>query len=107
MTWFGACSYNKLKVVQEDREGNTCPTCGAPLIPCAWFGDGEDPLATEGEGEYWVDPEGWRYTARYRPVEWTEEGTYIRGGWEAVSGDNSSIEPHNPILIHPTTLSDY
>ena len=107
MTWFGACSYNKLKVVQEDREGNTCPTCGAPLIPCAWFGDGEDPLATEGEGEYWVDPEGWRYTARYRPVEWTEEGTYIRGGWEAVSGDNSSIESYNPILIHPTTLFNY
>ncbi|GAI13172.1 unnamed protein product, partial [marine sediment metagenome] len=66
VTWFGVCSYNKLRVVQEDREGNTCPTCGARLIPCAWFGEGEDPLATEGEGEYWVDPEGWRYTARYR-----------------------------------------
>ena len=66
LTWFGALSYNKLKVEPELREGNTCPTCGAPLIPCAWFGIGEDPLATEGEGEYWVDPEGWRYTARYR-----------------------------------------
>ena len=66
MTWFGACSYNRLRVVQEEREGNTCPTCGAKLLPCAWFGVGEDPLADVGEGEYWVDPEGWRYTARYR-----------------------------------------
>jgi len=66
ITWFGACAYNKLRVVQEDREGNRCPTCGCKLVPCAWFGEGEDPLATEGEGEYWVDPEGWRYTARFR-----------------------------------------
>jgi len=66
LTWFGALSYNKLKCEPEPREGNTCPTCGAKLIPCKWFGDGEDPLEGEGEGEFWVDPEGWRYTARYR-----------------------------------------
>jgi len=66
MTWFGACSYNKLRIVQEDREENRCPTCGARLVACRWFGEGGDPLEDEGEGGYWVDPEGWRYTARYR-----------------------------------------
>jgi len=67
ITWFGACSYNKLRIEPEEREGRpTCPTCGATLLPCAWFGEGEDPLALEGEGEYWIDPAGWRYTARYR-----------------------------------------
>ncbi|GAH91430.1 unnamed protein product [marine sediment metagenome] len=66
ITWFGALSYNKLRVEPEPREENTCPTCGARLLPCRWFGDGEDPLALEGEGGYWVDTEGWRYTARFR-----------------------------------------
>jgi len=66
MTWFGALSYNKLKVIPEDRPGNTCPTCGAALRPCRFFGFEEDPLAGQPEGAYWVDPEGWRYTARYR-----------------------------------------
>ena len=66
VTWFGACSYNKLRVEPEERERPTCPTCGARLIPCRWFGEGESPLVAEGEGGYWVDPEGWRYTARYR-----------------------------------------
>lgn len=63
LTWFGSLSYNKLKVEPEIREGNRCPVCGAPLLPCAWFGDGDDPLEDQGEGEYWVDPEGWRYTS--------------------------------------------
>ena len=66
LTWFGVLSYNKLKVEPEFREGNRCPTCGASLVPCAWFGEGEDPLADVGEGEYWVDTAGWRYIARYR-----------------------------------------
>ena len=66
ITWFGDLSYNKLKVEPVLTDGNTCPTCGAKLLPCRWFGEGEDPLEGEGEGEYWVDPEGWRYTARYR-----------------------------------------
>jgi len=68
ITWFGALSYNKLKVEPEPRENNTCPTCGARLLPCRWFGEGESPLEGEGEGGYWVDTEGWRYTARYRWV---------------------------------------
>lgn len=66
ITWFGALSYNKLKVEPEDRPGNTCPTCGAGLLPCRYFGVGEDLLAGQPEGGYWIDPEGWRYTARYR-----------------------------------------
>lgn len=66
LTWFGALSYNKLRVDPEVREGNLCPTCGSPLVPCAWFGLGDSPLEGAPEGEYWVDPEGWRYTARYR-----------------------------------------
>jgi len=66
LTWFGALSYNKLKCEPEPREGNTCPTCGAKLIPCRWFGEGDDPLKDRGEGAFWLDPEGWRYTARYR-----------------------------------------
>ncbi|MBA7699048.1 hypothetical protein ES703_107732 [subsurface metagenome] len=66
ITWFGSLSYNKLKVEPEYREGNLCPTCRAHLIPCRWFGEGEDPLRGKVEGGYWVDPAGWRYTARYR-----------------------------------------
>ena len=66
LTWFGALSYNKLKVQPPLTDGNTCPTCGAKLLPCRWFGEGEDPLEGEGEGEYWIDPEGWRYTVRWR-----------------------------------------
>ncbi len=67
ITWFGDLSYNKLKVEPQNREGNQCPICGAPLVRCKWFGPlEEEPLIGAGEGQYWVDPAGWRYTARYR-----------------------------------------
>ena len=66
ITWFGALSYNKLKVEPEERTGNTCPTCGRKLIRVGWFGQGPDPLDGQPEGEYGLDPDGWRYTARIR-----------------------------------------
>lgn len=66
LTWFGILSYNKLKAVPEVREGSKCPTCGYRLQPVIWLGDGPNPLEGFPEGEYLVDPDGWRYASRYR-----------------------------------------
>lgn len=65
VTWFGQLSYNKLKVKPEEVEPNVCPLCGAKLREIIWLGaPGTDPLGDRPEGEYWIEPGGWAYSAR-------------------------------------------
>jgi hypothetical protein len=59
VTWFGALSYNKLKVDPEEVEKEVCPLCGAELHRLLWVGCGYPPVP-DVEGAYFVDPEGWR-----------------------------------------------
>ena len=66
ITWFGSLSYNKLRVKMMDGPRKRCPVCGRALIRVGWFGQGPDPLDGQPEGEYRLDPDGWRYTARIR-----------------------------------------
>lgn len=37
-TWFGTCSYRKLKVFREDVEKAHCPWCGHDLVKVRYFG---------------------------------------------------------------------
>lgn len=57
VTWFGAFSYNKLRVVPEVQEKPCCPLCGAELVLLRWRGGGDPPF--EEEGEYLDSPENW------------------------------------------------
>lgn len=58
VTWFGNCSYNKLRIPKEEIEKKVCPLCGSELIKLHWIGNGDMPIPNE-EGEYFVDPGGW------------------------------------------------
>jgi len=59
ITWFGALSYNKLKVEEEEGK-EKCPVCEKPLVALKWIHWDRPPPLPEEEGEYFVDPEGWR-----------------------------------------------
>ena len=59
ITWFGSLSYNKLKVKEEEEE-EVCPICGEPLVALKWIHVDRPPPLPEEEGEYFVDPDGWR-----------------------------------------------
>ncbi|MBA7715144.1 hypothetical protein ES703_124185 [subsurface metagenome] len=65
VTWFGAVSYNKIKVKPEEVEPDVCPLCGAQLRSIVWLGaEGTDPIGDRPEGEYWIEPGGWAYSVR-------------------------------------------
>jgi hypothetical protein len=49
VTWFGAMSRNKMKTIPDVQEKETCPLCGAELVPLVWVGEGEMPFQDEGE----------------------------------------------------------
>lgn len=67
VTWFGKLSYNKLKADPEVVEKEVCPLCGAELRKLLWGGGGALPVPIDVEGDYFLDPEGWReVSARYR-----------------------------------------
>lgn len=57
ITWFGALSYNKLKLIPEVREKKTCPLCKAELVKLFWVGEGNMPY--KDEGEFFDLPENW------------------------------------------------
>lgn len=103
LTWFGACSYNKLLTEPDERRGNECPTCGAKLRPCKWMGLGPSPLEGKPEGQYYIDTASWQYTARYRHGEWDENGCYHRGHYEGISG----IPWQKEIQLVEMTLLDF
>lgn len=65
VTWFGCCSYTKLRVPKLEREPECCPLCKAPLVSCVWIGDGDPPLGGEG-ASFWVDSESWIVTENAR-----------------------------------------
>jgi hypothetical protein len=58
VTWFGACSYNKLNVEPEIVEPEVCPLCGKKLGRILFVGDA-DPLEGEPEGEYFLELGEW------------------------------------------------
>jgi hypothetical protein len=69
VTWFGTCSYRRLKLKKADRiRRDVCPICGSDLIRVRYVGGG-DPLA-----EWWVD-EFWEslFDDRETP-KWIEAG---------------------------------
>jgi len=59
VTWFGDLSYSKLKV-EEDPNPDECPLCRAKLRLVFHYGLFGWVPPPEVEGEFYVDPEGWR-----------------------------------------------
>jgi len=49
-TWFGVCSYRKLKVKVEKRKA-LCPICGEELVKLHYFGD-KHIVKNRGESGY-------------------------------------------------------
>ncbi len=67
ITWFGAISYNKIKVEPEVVDDDVCPVCGSELQRVEWLGSlDSNPLGDRPEGEYWIDPGGWGYVVGLR-----------------------------------------
>jgi hypothetical protein len=67
LTWFGCCSYAKLRIIPEEKDGVKCPYCGEKLVEVvAWDAvfHGLDPPSDPGRylliGESWVEvsPDG-------------------------------------------------
>lgn len=59
-TWFGVCSYTKLKLKKEDRiRHDVCPICQHELEDVVYVGEGE-PLGLRGFDKYivreWEEP---------------------------------------------------
>ena len=59
-TWFGVCSYRKLKVMVTDKK-SVCPICGSDLVKLLYFGDKRFDL---GKREFYDDA----FDADGRPV---------------------------------------
>lgn len=60
VTWWGALSYNKLKVAKMPTERPTCPMCESPLIPLFdWNDTLGDPPPTDEIGKFWIKNETW------------------------------------------------
>ena len=59
ITWFGDLSYSKLKV-EDDPNSDQCPLCSAKLRLVFHYGLFGWVPPPEVEGEFYVDPEGWR-----------------------------------------------
>ena len=61
VTWFGALSYNKLKVIYKEPEPAVCELCQGKLRQVMWIGKGSMPLPDiEGVG-FLDDPGNWMY----------------------------------------------
>jgi hypothetical protein len=61
VTWFGALSYNKLKVPRSEDVVEVCPLCGEKLQPLLYVGSEKLP---EQSCDLWLEPEGWIYKPR-------------------------------------------
>lgn len=60
ITWFGALSYNKLKVGRNfEKERETCPICGELLGRFVWIGEGKNPLPDVEGFVAFDDPKNW------------------------------------------------
>lgn len=71
VTWFGAISYNKLKVKPEVVDVDVCPVCGAELRRVVWLGSGDsNPLGDRPAGDFWIEPGGWGYAVSLRALGW-------------------------------------
>ncbi len=58
VVWFGACSYNKLKVPRAERRFEFCPVCGDTVYDLVWVGVGKPPSGRDGD-EFYLDPGDW------------------------------------------------
>jgi len=59
LTWFGDLSYSKLKI-EKEPDSNLCPLCSAKLRLVFHYGLFGWTPPPEIEGEFFVNPEGWR-----------------------------------------------
>jgi hypothetical protein len=65
VTWFGALSYNKLKVIYKEPDAPVCELCHGKLRQVLWIGEGDMPLPdVEGAG-FLDDPGGWMYVPKH------------------------------------------
>ena len=79
-TWFGVCSYRKLKITPENRK-EVCPICKHELVQIRFVGDGlEDYGDTKEFFDDFIDGNG-----RVRWIEGLKKGI----GWR--SGSNGSL----------------
>jgi len=58
VTWFGALSYNKLRMPPQEEKREVCPICGQELRALYYIGPLEIP---DEDGDFWFEPEGWIY----------------------------------------------
>ena len=58
ITWFGALSYNVLKIFPFQEPKPVCPLCGLELVPLIYVGEGTVPPPVE-EGNYFLTVEDW------------------------------------------------
>jgi len=65
-TWFGVCSYNKLKLAKEEKEAHVCPVCGDPLKQVFWVGSQEMDLPDVDGFVFWDDPSNWQERSIFR-----------------------------------------
>lgn len=71
-TWFGVCSYRKLKVMKADVKKPVCPICGHELVHLRYFGSHREEYESRRDGladieedgrEVWVVVEDkWNYS---------------------------------------------
>jgi len=59
VTWFGALSYNKLRVASVEKEKSVCPLCGHALHQLLWIGEGKCDLPNVEGVAYYDDPRNW------------------------------------------------
>jgi hypothetical protein len=78
VTWFGTCSYHKLKYHKVARKSlYTCPLCFEDLKPCVFVGAaGTNPLNVIGVKECWDDLYDERGMAR-----WISKATIFSGSY--------------------------
>jgi hypothetical protein len=60
VTWFGVCSYNKLKLAKEEKEEHLCPVCRSPLREVFWVGSQEMDLLDIDGFVFWDNPSNWQ-----------------------------------------------
>jgi len=63
VTWFGALSYNKLRVDPMPEVKPVCPICGSELVELVFCG-GLDRPPPDVEGSFWLCSEDWREKVR-------------------------------------------
>lgn len=73
IVWFGALSYNKLKVdksLMDEKE--KCPLCEGALFPVVFVNYDIDYEQFKDRGEFFADVDGWEYS-KFRPPDPPEQ----------------------------------